>query len=395
MVDCRALVPVRHETQPPARYTEATLVKELESNGIGRPSTYAAIISTIQDRGYVVKQGNQLVPTFTAFAVNQLMEQHFPDLVDTQFTARVEQVLDEIAEGTVEGVPYLKTFFLGEGGLDQQVKAKEQEIDPRAVHALEVEPLRARVRNGPYGPYLEAENNGDLVRISLPEALPPGDLDDREIQQLLRRKETGPQPLGRHPETDEPVFVLVGPYGPYVQLGENGENGTRSKPRRVSLPKNMKPEAITLDEALALLALPRVLGEHPEGGVVEAGIGRFGPFVRHNGEYRSLGKDDDVLKVDLARALELLAQKKGTRRKAAEMLREVGEHPEGGTIAVYSGRYGPYVKHGKVNASLPKGTSADEVTLEQAVALIAEKQKKPATRKKKTTAKKTTQKKSE
>ncbi|WP_119072320.1 type I DNA topoisomerase [Aggregatilinea lenta] len=383
-VDCRALDPMQHDTKPPARYTDATLVKELESNGIGRPSTYATIISTIQDRGYVVKQGNQLIPTFTAFAVNHLMEEHFPELVDTQFTARVEQVLDDIASGGTEGVPYLESFYLGERGLDQQVKAKEIEIDPREIHALEVQPLSVRVRIGPYGPYLEYENNGDLVRVSLPEAMPPGDLVDEEIRHLLRQKEEGPQPLGHHPESGEPVFALIGPYGPYVQLGENGESGTNgkgAKPRRVSLPKNLKPETIALDQAIALLELPRNLGPHPDDGkAVEAGIGRFGPFVRHDGEYRSLTKTDDVLKVGLPRALDLLAQEKGRRK--VEMLRELGEHPEGGVIGLFEGRYGPYVKHGKVNASLPKAMSAQDITLEQALALLSEKQaKKPAANK--------------
>lgn len=384
-VDCRALDPIGHDTKPPARYTDATLVKELESNGIGRPSTYATIISTIQDRGYVVKQGNQLIPTFTAFAVNGLMETHFPELVDTQFTARVEQVLDDIASGGAEGVPYLASFYLGERGLDQQVKAKEQEIDPREVHALEIQPLRARVRIGPYGPYLEYDNGGEVVRVSLPEAMPPGDLVDEEIRHLLRQKEEGPQPLGRHPKTGEPVFILIGPYGPYAQLGENGESGTNgkhAKPRRVSLPKTLKPEAITLDQAVALLELPRNLGPHPDDGQpVEAGIGRFGPFVRHDGEYRSLVKTDNVLRIDLARALELLAQEKGRRK--TEMIRELGEHPEGGVVGLYEGRYGPYVKHGKINASLPKGLTAQDVTLTQALALLSEKQtKKPAPSKK-------------
>ena len=392
-VDCRALDPTRHDTKPPARYTDATLVKDLESNGIGRPSTYATIISTIQDRGYVVKQGNQLIPTFTAFAVNGLMEEHFPELVDTQFTARVEQVLDDIASGGTEGVPYLESFYLGERGLDQQVKMKEQEIDPRGINALEIESLSARVRIGPYGPYLEYENGSGLVRISLPEAMPPGDLVDEEIRHLLRQKEEGPQPLGRHPQTGEPVFILIGPYGPYAQLGENGESGTNSKhakPRRVSLPKTLKPESVTLDQAVSLLELPRNLGPHPDDGKpVEAGIGRFGPFVRHDGEYRSLAKTDNVLQIGLARALELLAQEKGRRK--TEIIRELGEHPEGGVVGLYEGRYGPYVKHGKVNASLPKGLTAQEVTLDQAVVLLSEKQtKKPASKRGAKTAGKTT-----
>ncbi|NDJ78065.1 MAG: type I DNA topoisomerase [Chloroflexi bacterium] len=380
VVDCRELEPVKHDTKPPARYTEATLVKALESEGIGRPSTYATIISTIQDRGYVVKANKQLVPTFTAFAVNHLMERHFPDLVDTRFTAQMEQVLDDIAEGNADGLPYLQTFYLGDQGLDQQVKSKEQEIDPRTIHALELDDLQARVRVGRYGPYLEQDSNGETIRVSLPDSLPPADLVIEEAERLLRQKEQGPTPLGYHPETGEPVFVLTGRYGPYVQLGENGDNG--QKPQRASLLKNMTPESITLDDAIALLALPRLLGQHPETGKdIEAGVGRFGPFVRHDGDYRSLTKDDDVLSVGLDRALDLLAQEK-TRRRGSEIVRELGEHPDGGLVAIYNGPYGPYVKHSKVNASVPKGTDLDEFTLEQALGLLAEKAKKPAKKRK-------------
>ncbi len=275
-VTCQELEPVGHETKPPARYTDATLVKALESEGIGRPSTYATIISTIQDRGYVIKSAKQLVPTFTAFAVNALMEQHFPDLVNTRFTAQMEQVLDEIAEGNQDSLPYLRSFYLGEGGLEGQVKAKEQEIDPRSVNALALEDLKTRVRVGRYGAYLEQDANGDVVRVSLPDSMPPADLVAEEVERLLREKESGPTPLGYQPESGEPVYVLVGPYGPYVQLGMNGENGSGAKPRRVSLPKGMKPESMTLDQALALLSLPRQLGVHPEIG--QAHPGRDWPF---------------------------------------------------------------------------------------------------------------------
>jgi DNA topoisomerase-1 len=382
-VDCRRLEPIRHETKPPARYTDATLVKALESEGIGRPSTYATIISTIQDRGYVVKAGSQLVPTFTAFAVNHLMEQHFPDLVDTQFTAQMEQVLDDIAEGGAAGIPYLKAFYLGDHGLEGQVKQKEEEIDPRNIHALVLDDLKTRVRVGRYGAYLEQDHNGEPIRVSLPDNYPPGDLVEAEVLRLLQEKTQGPTPLGHHPETGEPIFVLIGPYGPYVQLGENGDNGSSGKPHRVSLPKGTNPENVTLEQALALLQLPRVLGQHPETGQdIEAGIGRFGPYVRHNGEYRSLGKQDDVLTISLARALELLAKEKGKRRKAA-VVREIGPHPDDGKpVAIYEGRYGPYVKHGKMNASLPKGAAVESLTLEEALALLAQKKASKAAKKK-------------
>jgi len=376
-VDCRDVQPVGHETKPPVRYSEAALVKELESAGIGRPSTYATIISTIQDRGYVVKSGKQLIPTFTAFAVNQLLEQHFPDLVDADFTAQMEQVLDDIAEGDAQGIPYLKDFFLSEGGLERQVKIKEEQIDPRAINALVLDELQARVRVGRYGAYLEQDCNGEPVRVSLPDNMPPADLDRAAAERLLREKEQGPTPLGHDPQTGQPVFVLDGRFGPYIQLGANGDNGA-DKPPRVSVPKGQKPDRLTLDQALALLALPRVLGQHPGTGQdVEAGIGRFGPYVRHNGDYRSLRRGDDVLTVTLARALELLSLEKGQRTPAAP-LRALGAHPEDGApVALYEGRYGPYVKHGAVNASLPKGESAESITLEKAVALLAHKAAQP------------------
>ncbi len=382
-VRCHKVEPLRHETKPPARYTEATLVKALESEGIGRPSTYATIISTIQDRGYVFKVGRQLVPTFTAFAVNHLLEQHFPHLVDLRFTAQMEQVLDDIAAGQAHGVPYLREFFLGENGLERQVQRKAEEIDPRSVHALELPAINARVRVGRYGAYLEQTQDGHVVRVSLPETMPPAELTDEVALRLLQEKASGATPLGYHPQSGQPIFVLQGPYGPYVQLGENGENGDE-KPRRVSLPKGLSPQEVTLQQALELLALPRTLGTHPETGApIQAGIGRFGPYVRHNGEYRSLGDGDDVLTVTLERALELLTQAKQTRRRA-EKLRELGTHPEDGkVVAIYNGRYGPYVKHGRLNASLPKGVDVETVTLEQALELLAKKAaKKTRTRRK-------------
>ncbi len=383
-VRCTALEPVRHDTKPPARYTDATLVKALESEGIGRPSTYATIIGTIQERGYVRKVGKQLVPTFTAFAVNCLLENHFPNLVDLDFTAQMERVLDEIAEGKQQGRPYLRSFYLGENGLAQQVKSKEQEIDPRTINALELSELRARVRIGRYGAYLEQERNGETVRVSLPDTLSPADLTLDEVERLLREKQAGPAPLGHDPKTGQPIYVLQGPYGPYVQRGENGADGKGKKPQRVSLPKGLSPDSVTLEQALALLDLPRVLGTHPEtGGPVEAGIGRFGPYVRHNGEYCSLGTDDDVLTVTLERALTLLAQKKSRR---TELVRELGAHPEDGQpVGLYTGRYGVFVKHGKVNAGVPKDTPLDSVTLEMALALLAQKKAAPKPRKKKKT----------
>jgi DNA topoisomerase-1 len=309
------------------------------------------------------------------------MERHFPELVDIQFTAQMEQVLDDIADGETEGVPYLRTFYLGDTGLDQQVKTKDKEINPREIHALVLDEMQARVRIGPYGPYLEQDNNGELIRVSLPDSVAPADLGKDDVERLLKQKGEGPTPLGYHPETGEPIFVLIGPYGPYVQMGENGDSG--NKPRRVSLLKDMKANEITLEQAVALLQLPRKLGQHPETGKeVEAGIGRFGPFVRHDGEYRSLPKDENVLTIGLNRAVELLAEKKKSRR--AELIRELGPHPEDKEIvAIYEGRYGPYIKHGKTNAALPKNVAHESLTLETALPLLTAKKTQKSTKKKK------------
>lgn len=385
---CHELDAVGHETQPPNRYTEASLVQTLEREGVGRPSTYATIISTIQERGYVVKTNNQLVPTFTAFAVNRLLEGHFSDLVDTQFTARMEQALDDISEGKEEWLPYLRNFYLGDSGLEAQVEQKTQSIDPRDIYALALDDIQARVRVGRYGPYLEQQCEGEPLRVSLPADFPPGDLVPDEAVRLLQQKEEGPDVLGHHPETGKPIFVLSGRFGPYVQLGEADNNG--NKPRRASLLKGMKPEDVTLDVAVALLQLPRSLGTHPETNqVIEANVGRFGPYVRHGDDYRSLTATDNVLTVDLDRALELLSQPKAGRgmRKPAEPLREIGVHPaDSQPVVLMSGQYGPYVKHGEVNATLPRGTDPASVTLDQAIALIAAKAANPTTKRKRTTA---------
>ncbi len=367
----RALDAVGHETQPPARFTEATLVKTLENEGIGRPSTYASIIGTIVDRGYVERTANQLIPTFTAFAVTGLLETSFPSLVDTRFTARMEEQLDEIAEGEAEWLPYLREFFSGPEGIEARVREGEERIDPREASTLIFPDLTARIRIGKFGPFVESTEEGESVTASLPEGVAPADLSEEQVTALLRAKSEGPEALGTHPDSGEPIYLLQGRFGPYVQLGQATDENP--KPRRASLPRGMDPGQATPELAVRLLSLPRVLGTHPETGKpVDAGVGRFGPFVVHEGEFRSLGGGDDVYTVGLPRALELLAAPKRGRR-TAEPLRTVGAHPaDGEPIAVFEGRYGPYVKHGDVNASLPKGVSPEEIGVEQAVALLAE-----------------------
>ena len=369
----RALEALFHQTQPPARYTEAALVKMLEAEGIGRPSTYASIIGTIIDRGYVERVSNQLVPTFTAFAVTGLLEKNFPHLVDTRFTARMEEELDEIAGGQAAWLPYLRNFFLGPQGLDETVKRGQEAIDPREASTVRLDDLPARVRIGKFGPFVEVGDGDSVVTASIPEGVAPADLSEEQVGQLVRAKTEGPDVLGVDPETRKPVLLLQGRFGPYVQLGEATDD--EPKPKRASLPKGMNPSDVALETALRWLSLPRTLGRHPETGEdVKAGVGRFGPFVVAGNEFRSLQKTDDVYTVGMERAMELLSAPKGGRqRKTVEPLRTLGAHPaDGEPVTLWEGRYGPYVKHGDVNASLPRSAAHETFTLEQAVPLLAE-----------------------
>jgi DNA topoisomerase-1 len=376
--DCRSVEALSHQTQPPARYSEAALVKMLEKEGIGRPSTYASIIGTIIDRGYATLQANALIPSFTAFAVTALLEEHFPDLVDTGFTARMENTLDEISTGKVRWLPYLEDFYKGEEGLEALVQRREGDIDPGHSRTVALEGLPCVVRIGRFGAYLESRRVGtdgeeELLKATLPQEITPADLDAEKAELILRQKSEGPESIGEDPETGEQVYLLFGQYGPYLQLGQASEE--TPKPKRASLPKGVKPEEMKLEDALGLLRLPRHLGEHPDGGKVQAGLGRFGPYVVHDkgkGEkdYRSIKAEDDVLVIGLTRALELLAQpKRGRGGRTA--LKDLGT-PEGANEAIqlFDGPYGLYVKQGKVNASLPEGTTADTLTLEQAVELL-------------------------
>ena len=398
----------------PARYTEASLVKTLEKEGIGRPSTYASVIGTIIDRGYAQLQTNALVPTFTAFAVTALLEQHFPDLVDLSFTARMERSLDDISTGEVDWLPYLDQFYRGEEGLQNQVKTRQDQIDPSEARTIDLDNLDVKVRIGRFGPYVETEREEKSVKASLPKDLTPADLTPEQIELLLKQKLEGPDKIGLHPETGEPIYILLGSYGPYVQLGEVTEEN--KKPKRASLPKGVEMKSVTLQMAVDLLSLPRLLGQHPDTGCkVQVGLGRFGPYVVHDQgkegkDYRSLKKEDDLFTISFERALELLAMPKGTRgRRSAnkQALKELGKHPEDeAPVNVYDGPYGPYIKHNKTNVSVPEGQKIENLTLEIVLPLLAEKtatkgkkkssRSQSATKKKttkKTTAKKTTAKK--
>ena len=362
--------PLGHETQPPSRYTEASLVKTLEEEGIGRPSTYASIIGTIQKRGYVKKKGSALVPTFTAFATNNLLEAQFEPLVDTHFTAEMEGVLDEIARGQKDPDPYLDEFYFGEDGIEPRVEKGLSEIDGREISEISFPKQWGDyvVRVGKYGPYVEGPMNDTTVTASLPDDLFPGDTTQEVLKDILEEANQDDRVLGIHPEADQPVLLKSGPYGPYVQLGDDEQEG---KPKRVSLPPGVEPDDVDFDLGVQIIDLPRELGEHPETGqTITANIGRYGPYVKHKGTFASLKDDDDVLTVGLERALELIREKEDRNKPE----RVVGSHPESGEpIEVWKGRYGPYVKHDGTNASLKDDQSIDALTMEEALDLLFDK----------------------
>ena len=373
-LDCNSIEVASHETKPPARFTEATLIKYLESEGVGRPSTYATIISTIQDRKYADKQGSALVPTFTAFAVSELLEAYFPELVDVHFTSEMENQLDEIAHGNNDRTEYIKKFYEGEKGIKENVDRQESNIEPQLAKRinLPIDDLKdVEIFIGRFGPYVQMKkDDGEVISASLPANLNPSDLTKEKIYELIEMSEAGPESVGKHPESGQDIYILSGRFGPYVQLGEVTEEN--KKPKRASLLKGMEPGEVDLKLALKLLELPRSLGNHPDTGKeVKAGVGRFGPFVVHDGKFKSLTKDDNVLDVNLERALELFSQPSKAKARGSSVIRELGTHPDNDTeINLLTGRYGPYIKYGKKNIGLPKGTDVEKFNLGQALELI-------------------------
>jgi DNA topoisomerase I len=394
-----ALRPVGHVTQPPARYTEASLVKALEELGIGRPSTYASIMATIQDRGYVFKRGQALVPSFVAFAVINLLEQHFPRLVDYQFTASMEDELDDIADGEASTTDFLTAFYFGgvgeegsiarAGGLKKMVTENLGAIDARGVNSIRLfEDEAGRtvvVRVGRYGPYLQralpGEEPAEDDRASIPDGIAPDELTPEKVEELFLGG-GGERKIGEHPDTGEPVVVKSGRYGPYVSSGE----------RNASLLHAQSPDSLTLEDALKLLSLPRLLGKDSAGAEIFAGAGRYGPYVKRGDDFRSLDSEDRLFTVTLDEALELLAAPKiRQRRAAAPPLREMGADPlTDKPLVIKDGRFGPYVTDGEFNASLRRGQTPETLSIEAASEMLAEKRAKgPATpRKKATPAKK-------
>jgi DNA topoisomerase I len=382
-----ALEPEGHATSPPARFTEASLVQALEERGIGRPSTYASIIGTILDRGYVFKRGTALVPSFLAFAVTGLLEQHFGRLVDYSFTAQMEDDLDRIAAGEQERVDWLRHFYFGDGNSDgdgssgglHALVSDLSEIDARAVNSL---PLGDGIvlRVGRYGPYVERGEE----RASVPEDMAPDELTVEKAEELLSAP-SGERSLGVHPEWGTEILVKAGRYGPYVT--EAVAEGATEKPRTASLFQSMSPETVTLDQAVRLLSLPRTLGVDPADGVeVTAQNGRYGPYVKKDTESRSLEAEEQLFTVSLEDALALLAQPKQRRGRgeAKPPLREIGPDPASGKpVVLKEGRFGPYVTDGETNASLRRGDDPETVTIERAAELLADRRSKgPAPKRK-------------
>ncbi len=400
-VACNELLPVSHETKPPARYTEASLVKELEERGIGRPSTYAAVIETIQARGYAWRKGTALVPNWTAFGVTNLLERHFGHLVDYGFTATMEEALDVVARGEGEAEKWLHSFYYGNGqpGLLELVSVEElAKVDPRAVSTIPIGTddtgHELVVRVGRYGPYVQREES---ETASLPPDIAPDELTIEVALDLIAKQAAGPVSLGTDPTTGLAVYALTGRFGPYVQLGEQ-EEGTKKKPKRSSLFATMTPETVTLEEALQLLSLPRLVGIDSEGREIHASPGRFGPYLkRADGETRSLSAEEQLLTITMEEAEALYAQPKARRgRQQKPPLAELGEHPDSGApVRVLDGRYGPYVTDGTTNATVPRGQDPTELTLPEAIALLrarADMAPKKAKKAAKKTTKKTTKK---
>jgi DNA topoisomerase-1 len=368
----------RHETSPPARFTEASLIKELERLGIGRPSTYAPTIATIVRRGYVFRQAKALVPSFTAFAVTKLLREHFGDFVESDFTAEMEDDLDEISRGERESVAFLREFYYGDKkhrGLLPAVTdgAEKADYPVLALGEDEATGEPVRIRIGRFGPFVQVGEGGPGRTASLPDEVAPADLTVEKALELVRAKAEGPRTLGVDPATGQNVYVMNGRYGAYVQLGETPEGKKADKPKRASLQAGMTDATITLDEALRLLSLPRVVGLHPDDNEpILTNFGRFGPYVKHNDEFRSLESEDDVFNISFDAALELLRAPKQSRRRQSAQKKVLRELPADGTaLKVMAGRYGPYVTDGTTNASLPKGTNPEALTLEQANELLA------------------------
>ena len=357
-----------HSTSPPARYTEASLVKALEEQGIGRPSTYAAIISTIISKGYVVKRGSALVPEWIAFTVTRFLEENFGHLVDYAFTAKMESDLDKIALGELDRSGWLKDFYFGDDGLQATVESLG-ESDPRLINTFEIAE-GINLRTGKYGPYIEVMENDERRIVNIPADLSPDELTHEKAIELVNAPPASDRVLGQEPETGLDIIVKDGRYGPYITLVDEGN----PKPKTASLFKTMAVDTVSYEEALKLLSLPRVVGVDPESGTeITAQNGKFGPYLKRGTDSRSLESEEQIFDLTLEQALEIYKQPKyGGRRTAATPLKEFGEDPASkANVVAKSGQFGLYVSDGIVNATVPKDEPLDELTNDRAYELLA------------------------
>ena len=368
---CSDVTIKEHETRPPARYTEASLVQVLEKEGVGRPSTYASILTAIQDRGYVIPSKNQLLPSLTALIVSRFLEKHFPKYVDLKFTSNMEEDLDQIAQGEQGRVQYLKSIYTP---LKKSVDEKEDQIQGSDVRAIALPSYPKFVfKIGRYGAYVcTLDDSGKEVCGALPEGKTLDNFSEEFLKSLILQRDG--VLLGKDPKTQEEVYRLSGRYGPYVQLGKALPDQSNIKDlKRSSISFLEDPDAVTLDQATTLLQMPLHLGKHPESGKdISKSVGRFGPYVMCDGDFRSIPKSMDFFEVTLDEALELLNKPKGTRF-GSKLLRKLGDHPKKKkAINIYEGRYGPYLKIGTKNVSIPKGQDLEKLTLDQALPWVDE-----------------------
>ena len=376
-LNCNDLMPEPHNTKPPARYTEASLVKALEENGIGRPSTFASILATIVRREYVNRKSGKLSPTYLGLAVTQLLENHFTNLVSKEFTVKMEDGLDEVSRGELDAVPFMTNFYKGGGRFAGLEKMLDEKVDIPAACSIELpkeisDTTEGRI--GRYGPYLR---RGDDTR-SIPEDIYMGDLNLGTIEKIFEEETKEDEPLGDDPSTGDKVWIKKGPYGHYVQLGE-------TKTRK-GIPKNFPLADVDLEYALKLLSLPREVGNHPDtNDVITADYGRYGPYIKCGRKNASLRGQETPLDITLEKAVELLANK----NKTSSEIKTLGEHPKTGeTLVIKDGRYGPYISDGKVNASLKGDLDPTSLSLEEAVTIIDQKRLNPPKKKKRKKKKK-------
>ncbi len=390
-VDGSDIEPLTHATTPPPRYTQGSMIKELEDRKLGRPSTYAAMVDVIIDKGYVNVVKQALVPTWLAFAMIRLLEEHFAWLVDYDFTADMEEDLDRIASGDLSRVDWLSEFYFGSTeGADRTQGLKRLvenlgDIDARANSTFEIGGGIA-LRVGKYGPYLERDVDGEKQTASVPDDLPPDELTVAKAEELLVNQGGDERGLGTHPETGRPIVAKAGRFGPYVT--EVLPEDAKGRPKTASLFSSMSLETVTLDDALRLMSLPRVVGTDPATGEeITAQNGRFGPYLKKGTDSRTLQSEDQLLSITLDEALAIYAEpKRGRGRAAAPPLKELGEDPASGKpIVVKAGRYGEYITDGETNVTIPRGETVEALTPERAIQLLAEKRakgpaKKPARR---------------